>query len=101
MRSTSKRRWTPVEKRDTTPDVAERQRQWWLGLAPEERVAWMMDFTQAINEVRYGALRQRHPDATPAELDALWVEETYRDSLDPEFLARAADAIRARERRER
>lgn len=78
--------------------MAARQWRWWVELAPEERVAWMMDFVHGMNLVRYGALRERHPDASEAELDAIWAEETYRDSVDPGFLARALNAIRNRDR---
>src|SRR5688500_5255564 len=31
----------------------------------------------------------RHPEATQGELMALWTEETYGDSVDPAFLAKA------------
>ena len=58
----------------------------------------MMEFMEGINEVRCGALRQRHPNASEAELDALWVEETYRDSVDQGWLARAVQAIKNRDR---
>ncbi|GAB4329693.1 MAG: hypothetical protein Kow0010_14290 [Dehalococcoidia bacterium] len=78
--------------------MAERQRQWWLGLAPEDRVAWMMECMRGIDDVRYGALRQRHPGASEAELDALRVAETYRDTVEPGSLARAVEAIRKRGR---
>ena len=45
---------------------------------------------------RMGMLRQEHPDASEAELTAIWTEERYRDSLPADFLARAVAAIRAR-----
>ena len=45
-----------------------------------------------------GTLRREHPDASEAELTAIWTEERYRDSLPVDFLARAVAAIRERGR---
>ncbi len=94
--STSANSWRPVEKRDTTPDVAARQREWWLGLSGGERLTWMFDFVHEHNTARYEAIRRRNPEASAAELTALWTEETYRDRLPADFLARALAAIRER-----
>jgi hypothetical protein len=44
--------------------------------------------------LRYNLLAERHPGATDGELTALWVEDTYRDSMDPVALAKACRAIR-------
>ena len=48
-------------------------------------------------QARMGMLREEHPEASEAELTALWTEERYRDSLPADFLARAVAAIRARD----
>lgn len=77
--------------------MAERQREWWLGLTGAERLQFMLDLANKGIQARMGVLRREHPEASEAELTAIWTEERYRDSLDPEFLARACAAIRARD----
>jgi hypothetical protein len=77
--------------------MAARHREWWLGLAEGERLQLMLDLANAGIEARMGALREEHPDASDAELTAIWTEERYRDSLPADFLARAVAAIRARD----
>lgn len=57
----------------------------------------MLDLTNAGIEARMGMLRKEHPDASQAELTAIWTEERYRDSLPADFLARAVQAIRERD----
>ena len=57
----------------------------------------MLDLSEMYVGVRMSALRQEHPDASDAELTAIWTEERYRDSLPADFLARAVAAIRARD----
>jgi hypothetical protein len=88
--------WTPVEKRDTTPEAAAHHREWWLGLTPVERLTWWLRRAHSTDTLRLNLIRQRNPGASEAELIALWTEETYRHSLDPAFLAKALAAIRAR-----
>lgn len=78
--------------------MAARHREWWLGLAEAERLQLMLDLANAGIEARMAVLRQEHPDASEAELTAIWIEERYRDSLPADFLARAVAAIRARDR---
>ncbi len=56
----------------------------------------MLDLSEMYIGVRMGVLREEHPDASEAELTAIWTEERYRDSLPADFLARAVAAIRAR-----
>ena len=56
----------------------------------------MLDLSEMYVGVRLGMLRKEHPEASEAELTALWTEERYRDSLPADFLARAVAAIRAR-----
>lgn len=55
----------------------------------------MLNWTHQLNLLRYTAIRARNPAASEAELISLWTEETYRDTVDPAFLARACAAIRA------
>ena len=95
--SDSRNSWTPVVPHDTTPEAAARQREWWLGLSEGERLQFMLDLTNAGIEARMGVLREEHPDASEAELTAIWTEERYRDSLPADFLARAVQAIRERD----
>jgi len=76
--------------------MAARQQEWWLGLSEAERLRSMLDLANAGIEARMSMLRNEHPDASEAELTAIWTEERYRDSLPADFLARAVAAIRAR-----
>ena len=43
---------------------------------------------------RYNRIRTAHPDASEQEILALWTEETYRDSVSPDRLARLCQMIR-------
>ena len=43
---------------------------------------------------RYNRIRAAHPDAPEEEILALWTEETYRDSVPPDRLARLCQMIR-------
>ena len=65
-------------------------------LRPGERLDAMLDLVSLFVEPRMGVLRKEHPDASEAELTAIWTEERYRDSLPADFLARACAAIRER-----
>lgn len=76
--------------------MAARHQEWWLGLSEAERLQSMLELANAGIEARMGMLRNEHPDASEAELTAIWTEERYRDSLPADFLARAVAAIRAR-----
>ena len=77
--------------------MAALHRELWLGLTGGERLQLMLDLASKGIQARMSTLRQQYPDASEAELTAIWTEERYRDSLDPEFLARACAAIRARD----
>ena len=68
-----------------------------MRLSPGERLDSMLDLTGLFIEPRMGVLRKEDPDASEADLTALWTEERYRDSLPADFLARAVAAIRARD----
>lgn len=68
-----------------------------MRLSPGERLDSMLDLTGLFIEPRMGVLREEHPEASEAELTAIWTEERYRDSLPADFLARAVAAIRARD----
>ena len=67
-----------------------------MRLSPGERLDSMLGLTHLFIEPRLAVLRVEHPDASEAELTAIWTEERYRDSLPADFLARAIAAIRAR-----
>jgi hypothetical protein len=81
---------------DTRPEIAEQERAWWEGLDGESRLEWWSRRQSLFARNRYNLLARRNPGASDAELMALWVEETYRGTVDPGFLARACAAIRAR-----
>lgn len=68
-----------------------------MRLRPGERLDAMLELVSLFVERRMGMLRKEHPDASEAELTAIWTEERYRDSLPADFLARAVAAIRARD----
>lgn len=95
MRSTSTSSWTPAVPRDTAPEAAAIEHARWQALSGEERVAAWAGRQHLANLHRYNLLARRNPGASDAELMALWVEETYRGTVDPGFLARACAAIRA------
>ena len=69
-----------------------------MRMRPGERLDDLFDLAHAFIGGRMGMLRQEHPDASEAELTAIWTEERYRDSLPADFLARAVAAIRERGR---
>ena len=91
--------WTPVAKRDTTPDVAARQDAWWQSLSGPDRARWWMQYQWMIAVARRAVIKKQQPGANDREVMALWVEETYRGraDTDPAWLARACAAIRAGE----
>lgn len=89
--------WTLPIPRDTTPEIAHRQREWWLGMTPEGRLKYAEEHKSAINEVRVQRIRRLNPGATDADVYAIWVEDTYKDDLDPEFLKTVQHAIRTRD----
>ncbi len=70
-------------------------RAWWEGLSGGERLDWLLSRREQFWEMRRDQLRRKHPGASQHEIMALWVEQTYRDSLPPDFLAKAAASIRA------
>ena len=82
--------------RDTTPEAAAIAHARWQALSGVERVSAWSDRMHLANMHRYNLIARRNPGASDAELMALWVEETYRGTVDPAFLARACEAIRAR-----
>ncbi len=55
--------------------------------------------TRLFDDLRYNLIRQRNPGASESELTALWTEDTYRDTVDPAFLAKVVAAIRAHHQR--
>ena len=69
-----------------------------MRMRPGERLDDLLDLAHAFIGARMGMLRREHPDASEAELTAIWTEERYRDSLPADFLARAVAAIRERGR---
>lgn len=77
--------------------MAARHREWWLRLSGAERLQSMLDLANMGIEARMCTLREQYPDASEAELTAIWTEERYRDSLPADFLARAVKAIRERD----
>jgi hypothetical protein len=89
--------WTPVERRDTRPEAAEAMRELERRRTPEERAAAVMDMQYVAILAKYRDMAIRHPGASEAELDALWVEEMWGDELDPALIAKACAIIRSRD----
>ncbi len=87
--------WTPVERRDTRPEVAEKQRELWLAMSGVERATEVLRWGHTLNCIRYERIRGANPGASEREVLALYTEETYRDSVSPERLADLSVRIRA------
>jgi len=65
-------------------------------MEPVERSETWLRWCADLREARMAGLRYQHPNASEVELLALWMEEAYRDSVDPGLLTRASEIIRAR-----
>lgn len=87
--------WTFVERLDTTPEAAARERDWWLGLTGAQRAQWWLRRNAEFEALQIDLLMQRHPGISRQEARARWVEQTYAGTCDAGFLAKAAAAIRA------
>jgi hypothetical protein len=77
-----------------TPETAEQ----WLALrrrqSQVDRATAVLHWAHTGSQIRMEQLRQRNPGASDAELLALWTEETYRGTVNADFLARVCAAIR-------
>ena len=92
--STSARCWAPAIPKDTRPEFADQYNRWWLGLSGPERADWWLRRTRTFGAARYRRIRQADPDASEPEILARWTEETYRESVPAERLARLCELIR-------
>ncbi len=81
--------------RDTTPEVSERQHDAWLAVSPRERIEWWNERRDAAREMRRAMLRRQHPALSGAEINALWLEQTYRGAVPDALLDEAVRHIRA------
>jgi hypothetical protein len=77
-----------------TPEAAEQ----WLMLrrrqSQVDRATAVLRWAHTGSQIRMEQMRQRNPGASDAELLALWTEQTYRGSVDDDYLARVCTAIR-------
>ena len=64
---------------------------------PEERAAAVLQMQYVTVLAKYRDMALRHPGASEAELDALWVEEMYGGQVDPKLIAKACAIIRSRD----
>ena len=87
------RSWKPVERRDTSPEVAEKLRQMQLALSDVERATQVLRWGHALNSIRFERIRRLNAGATGQEVLALYTEETYRDSVPTERLAQLCAKI--------
>ena len=65
-------------------------------MSPVQRLERMLNWSHEVNWIRMHRIHLNNPAASEAEVLALWTEETFRDSVDPGFLARACAEIRRR-----
>jgi hypothetical protein len=56
----------------------------------------MLEWTYMVRQVSFEGLRARRPHVSENELLALWTEQTYRQSMPPEWVAKAVALIRER-----
>jgi len=73
----------------------------WDSLSREERVARVFQLNDIVRESRIERIRRMNPGASDGEVEAIWVEEMYKDDLDPECLKTVQHAIRTRDDPER
>jgi len=78
---------------DTSPEIARLVQALMSQRTPGERVAMVADMFDAARAIALSDLRNRHPEASPAELRAALLERFYRDDIDPGTLARARACI--------
>lgn len=80
---------------DTTADAHEQWTRIWSGLAPAERAKTLLERAAMAREMRRAMLRRQHPGLSDAEINALWLEQTYRGTVPDALLDDALRHIRA------
>lgn len=63
--------------RDTSPDVAARQREIHERLGPEGRVRLAMEMSEAVQEIHLARLRREHPDLPEREIVKLYLRSLF------------------------
>src|SRR5437773_1406116 len=96
MPSESGNSWSLPAPADTTPEFWETYLRWWRGLSGGERVERWLERISAFDELRYERIREKNPNAGERELVVLWTEQTYRQSMPAEWVAKAVALIRER-----
>ncbi len=81
---------------DTTPEFWATYLAWWRGLSGAERAERWLERISSYDDLRYERIREKHPGASENELLALWTEQTYRQSMPPEWVTKAVSMIRER-----
>lgn len=66
----------------------------WKSLSGEERLTYVFQLNEIVRQSRLERIRRMNPGASDAEVEAIWVEEMYKDDLSPEVLKWAQHAIR-------
>jgi hypothetical protein len=80
--------------RDTTVEIAELQHAAWLAASPRERIEWWNQRSDTAREMRRAMLRRQHPGLSGPEIQALWLEQTYRGQVPDSLLDAAIDHLR-------
>jgi hypothetical protein len=75
--SMSGQSWTPVERRDTTPEAALAQQRAWMALEPTRRLEIWFERRELLQAYRRQQLRERHPDEDDARIGRRLLEQTY------------------------
>jgi hypothetical protein len=75
--SASGQSWTPVERRDTTPEAALAQQRAWLALEPTRRLEIWLERRELLQEYRRQQLGERYPDEDEARIGRRLLEQTY------------------------
>ena len=52
---------------DTAPDIEARQIEAWRGMSPADKLAIVAGLTEAVFELAWAGVMQRHADASPRE----------------------------------
>ena len=67
-----------------------------LKRSPADRLSDGLRWNHELADFRRGYMQSQNPAASESEILALWTEETYRETVEPAFLARACAEIRRR-----
>jgi hypothetical protein len=70
-----------MRPRDTTPDAAERQRDWYRACGPGRRGELALEMSEEARELTRAGIRGRHPEWSEAEVTAELLRIVLGDDL--------------------